>query len=240
MKKKNHKEPYLFLYKELGLKPKNILYYKEALTHSSCALKSKDGDFINNERLEFLGDAILNAVVTDILYTHYQAEKEGFLSNARSKLVQRDTLNKIALEIVLDKQMFIPQKNNIQKENIYGNALEALVGAIYLDLGYDKCKKIIEKKLLSKNINIEKTIKKEVNFKSKLIEFSQKNKISLKFNSYELKEENKIKRFRTEIILNQKYVSIGLGTSKKESQQQAAKSAINKIKKGKLKDILQV
>ncbi len=231
---KKHKEPYLQFYNILGFYPKNISYYEMAVIHRSSAIKSESGVYINNERLEFLGDAILGAVVADVLYHHYTHQKEGFLSNTRSKIVQRETLNKIAVEIGLDKLIVTSKKNNIQKNNIYGNAFEAFIGAIYLDQGYVKCREFIVNKILTSSLNIDKVVKKEQNFKSKILEVSQKNKIDLIFYPVQEKKlENHKMFFETEVQMNNIPVATGTGNSKKEAQQKAAQSALHKIKSDK-------
>lgn len=234
MKTKSHKESYLFFYNILGFFPQNIDFYQQAIIHSSSAIKNNSGQYINNERLEFLGDAVLSAVISDVLYLHYKNKDEGFLSNTRSKIVQRETLNKLALDIGLDKIIVTSKKNNIQKDNIYGNAFEALIGAIYLDQGYDKCKNFIEEKIFTANLNLDKIVQKEINFKSKIFEFAQKNKISLSFSSNEeLRNHDNKKIFKTEIFMNNISVATGIGLSKKESQQNASQVVYKKIKKEK-------
>ncbi|MCB9017373.1 MAG: ribonuclease III [Paludibacteraceae bacterium] len=232
---KNRKEPYLLLYPILGFLPKNIKYYELALLHKSSAVKAKDGHYLNNERLEFLGDAILDAVVADILYRRFTGRREGFLTNTRSKVVQRETLNRVAVEIGLDRLMvFSNHKNHTHNINIYGNAFEALVGAIYLDYGYEKCKWFMEEMVLGKCLDLNKLANREVNFKSKLIEWSQKYKASLVFDLIEesIDEENN-PVFQTQIIINGIRAGEGVGYSKKESQQNAAKKALKSVGKDK-------
>ena len=228
-----HKEPYLRFRNILGFVPNNISYYEMALIHRSSAIR-KNGEYINNERLEFLGDAVLGMVIADMLYRHYDHQKEGFLSNTRSKIVQRETLNRVAVEIGLDKLIVTSKKNNIQKNNLYGNAFEALIGAIYLDQGYRKCQEFIEKKIFTSYINLEKIIKKEINFKSQLLEVSQKHRIELVYNLLQERKCEKNKMFfESEVLLNNIPVATGTGNSKKESQQHAAQSALKKIKSDK-------
>lgn len=225
------KEPYLRLYQILGFYPRNIQFYEQAFTHKSCQQKNKQGKFVNNERLEFLGDAILSAVVSDVLYHKFQGRSEGFLTNTRSKIVQRESLNQLAMEIGLDKFIVYSSHTNIQKNNIYGNAFEALIGAIYLDQGYAKCQQFIQKRVLDKLVDVETVAKKEVNFKSRLIEWSQKNKIEISFEIIEEYVSNDNKPvFQTQILINGQPAGIGAGLSKKESQQNAAQLALKKIK----------
>lgn len=129
------KELYSSFYKILGFYPHHIQYYEQALHHKSSSIK-KQGSWINNERLEFLGDAILDAVVGDIVFRHFKGKREGFLTNTRSKIVQRETLNRLAVEIGLDKLIISSTHSSTHNSYMCGNAFEAMVGAIYLDRGY--------------------------------------------------------------------------------------------------------
>ena len=144
-------------------------------------MKSEKGRLLNNERLEFLGDAILDAVVADIVYKRFEGKREGFLTNTRSKIVQRETLNRLAIEIGLDKLIKYTARQSSHNSYMCGNAFEALVGAIYLDRGYRACKYFMEHRIIGPYINLEKISRKEVNFKSKLIEWSQKNRFEVTF-----------------------------------------------------------
>lgn len=214
----------------LGFRPKDASLYELALVHKSHATKDKDGRKLNNERLEFLGDAVLDAVVADVLYRKFDGRKEGFLTNTRSKIVQRETLNKVAVELGIDKLMVLPPHNNTHNLNIYGNAFEALVGAIYLDYGYEQCKWFMEHVVFARHINLNRLATKEVNFKSKLIEWSQRYKARVLFDLIEEKldaENNPV--FQTQILINGHPAGIGVGYSKKESQQNAAKKALKNI-----------
>ena len=170
-----NKEPYSSLYKILGFYPDNIHLYEQAFLHKSSSVESGDGRWLNNERLEFLGDAVLDAVVADIVYKHFQNKREGFLTNTRSKIVQRETMNRVAVELGLDKMVVYSAKLSSHNNHMYGNALEALIGAIYLDQGYEVCYNFIQNVLIKKHVNLETIARKEVNFKSSLIEWSQKN-----------------------------------------------------------------
>ena len=175
------RESYLCFYRILGFYPHNIHLYHQALLHKSTSLRSEKGRPINNERLEFLGDAILDAIVGDIVYKHFEGKKEGFLTNTRSKIVQRETLNKLAVEIGLDKLIKYSARSSSHNSYMYGNAFEAFIGAIYLDQGYERCKRFLEERIIHPYIDLDKLSRKEVNFKSKLIEWSQKNKIEVSF-----------------------------------------------------------
>ena len=135
------KELYRSFYSILGFYPRNITYYQEAMMHRSMSAHGQHGRPINNERLEFLGDAVLDSVVGDIVYRRYQGKREGFLTNTRSKIVQRESLGKIANEIGLDKLIHSNFQTLTHNSYMAGNAFEALVGAVYLDRGYDFCRR---------------------------------------------------------------------------------------------------
>ena len=225
------RESYLCFYRILGFYPHNIHLYHQALLHKSTSLRSEKGRPINNERLEFLGDAILDAIVGDIVYKHFEGKKEGFLTNTRSKIVQRETLNKLAVEIGLDKLIKYSARSSSHNSYMYGNAFEAFIGAIYLDQGYERCKRFLEERIIRPYIDLDKLSRKEVNFKSKLIEWSQKNKIEVSFELIEQffdKESNPV--FQTEVRIEGLAGGNGTGYSKKESQQNAAQMALKKIK----------
>ncbi len=227
------KESYLALRDMLGFYPGNIGIYKEALLHKSSGVRSVKGRRIDNERLEFLGDAILDAIVADIVYRHFKGKREGFLTNTRSKIVQRETLNKLAVDIGLDKLIKYSAHPDIHNSHMCGNALEALIGAVYLDKGYNACMKFIEGRILHRLINIDKVAYKEVNFKSKLIEWSQKNKVRLEFQVVDQTQDMSSPVFLSEVLLEDIVGGSGSGYSKKESQQAAAKQALNRLKKEK-------
>lgn len=225
------KEPYLCFYKMLGFYPRNIEIYQQALLHKSSSIKAGKGRLLNNERLEFLGDAILDAIVADIVYKKFEGKREGFLTNTRSKIVQRETLNRVAVEIGLDKLIKYTTRQSSHNSYMCGNAFEALIGAIYLDRGYRACKKFMEERIINQYLNLEKISRKEVNFKSKLIEWSQKNKFCVEFNLIEQSldsDQNPI--FETQIIVENIPAGTGKGYSKKESQQEAAHATLTKIK----------
>lgn len=205
-----------------------------ALLHKSSSIETDDGKWLNNERLEFLGDGILDGVVADIVYKRYPYKREGFLTNARSKIVQRETMNRIALQLGLDKLVVFSAKLNSHNNHMYGNALEALIGAIYLDQGFDASYKFIEEVMIDKHIELESFLRKEVNYKSSLLEWSQKNRITLTFQLIESFMDNDGNPvFQTAVTLFNEQIGIGIGYSKKESQQSAAKMASKRIKNDK-------
>ena len=215
----------------LGFYPRNIEVYRQALLHKSSSVKSDKGRPINNERLEFLGDAILDAVVADIVYKRFEGKREGFLTNTRSKIVQRDTLNRVAVKIGLDKLIVAAPRQSSHNNYVYGNAFEALVGAIYLDRGYEACMKFMEERIIAPYLNLDKVSRKEVNFKSKLIEWSQKNKFQIAFELIDqTADECQNPIFETLVTVENVSAGHGKGYSKKESQQEAAHETLNLIK----------
>ena len=225
------KEPYLSFYNIVGFYPDRIDLYKEAMTHRSSSIRSRKGRWVNNERLEFLGDAILDAIVADILYKKFEHKKEGFLTSTRSRIVQRETLNKLAMELGIDTLIVSSTRNLAHNTNIYGDALEALIGAIYLDQGYGVAKKFVYETMIKQHLSIEKVLKSEVDFKSRLIEWGQKNKVEVRFEvtdaSYDA-HNNPI--FVSCVKVADVEVGSGRGYSKKESHQMAAKVAIKKLR----------
>lgn len=227
------KEPFLSLYNILGFCPGNILYYEVALRHRSYKEKGISKCNANNERMEFLGDAILGAIVADILYEQYPNEQEGYLTNLRSKLVKRETLNKLAVQIGLDKLVKHSEKlPSAHNSYMYGNAFEAFIGAIFLDKGYEICKMFVADKILSQNVDVDKVAHKEENFKSRLIEWCQKYQLECKFTIIEEKQvpqQNAI-MFFSDVRIEGVICGKGSGFSKKESHQKAAKSAMKKLK----------
>lgn len=230
---KFRREPYLAFKKVLGFFPCDIEFYQMAVRHRSMPLRTKSGQYINNERLEFLGDAVLSAVVSDVLYYHYPDKKEGFLTNARSNIVKRSSLNKMCKSIGLDKLIVADnQVFDSKKTYAYGNALEALIGAIYLDLGYGRCMKFIKKRILISLDSMYQLAEDDENYKSKLLEWCQQRYYSLDF---ELLEETvdagNEHLFVSQVLIGGKPICKGSGRSKKESHQQASLRALELIEK---------
>ncbi len=228
----SRQEPFLSLRKILGFSPGNLELYNLALRHRSMPLKNEKGELINNERLEFLGDAVLNAIVADVLYHKYPDEKEGFLTNARSNIVKRDTLNKISQQIELDKLIISDNHTNFTKTaNVYGNALEAFVGAVYLDQGYDKCAQFVKKRILVSPELMKNLAEDNDNYKSELLEWCQQRYFSLDFELIDEKVDSKNRHtFVSELLIQNIPICTGTGSSKKESHQQASFKALEMIK----------
>lgn len=219
----------------LGFYPHRIRYYKLALQHKSTGSHGKHLNGNHNERLEYLGDAVLESIVSDILYRHFPDRREGFLTNTRSKIVQRDTLNRLSHELGLDALIHSNGHTNTHNSNMGGNAFEALVGAVYLDRGYDACMHFMRDRILRQVINVDKMAAQEVNFKSKLIEWAQKNRLQLEFRLIEERCENHASPiFVTRVVIEGLDCETGKGYSKKESHQQAAKSTLQSLKSDKM------
>ena len=226
------KEPYFSLYKILGFYPENIQLYTQALIHRSSSYATEEGKRINNERLEFLGDAVLNAIVADIIFKRFPNRKEGFMTNTRSKIVQRESLNRIAIEMGLDKLIVLSAKISTHNSYIYGNAIEALIGAVYLDQGYRKCQAFVTEKIIDQYVPLNRIVRKEVNFKSILLEWSQKNRLNITFDTVETSADKENSPFfRSNVSLMGTALGVGMGYTKKESQQSAAKMAIKRIRR---------
>ena len=230
---REEKELFSSLYEVMGFYPHDISYYKQALMHKSIGRRNEKGKPLNNERLEFLGDALLDAVVGHIVYDHFPGKREGFLTNTRSKLVSRDTLGKLAEEMGLKRLIVSSGQNNSHNSYMAGNAFEALVGAIYLDQGYEGVMRFVKKRILAKLINIDKVAYKEVNFKSKLLEWSQKNRVRME---YKMKKQETDKETGSPVFRFQVYIEgvpgeSGKGFSKKEAQQLASEATLKRLKR---------
>lgn len=206
----------------VGKKPKNFEVYKLALRHSSVSEQS-------NERLEFLGDAILDSVVAEFLFKKFPFKNEGFLTELRSRLVKRETLNILAEKTGLNRLVEINVSVNGKNSSIYGNALEAFVGAIYLDHGYKFSYDFIINKLIKPYLNIQDVIDSNRNFKSTIIEWAQKNGHSIAFEIVKEEGDNHKKFFNSVVLLNNEPVGDGSGHSKKKAEQAAAEKVCRSL-----------
>lgn len=216
----------------LGFYPHDLEIYRVALSHKSLGYRSRGGRPANNERLEFLGDAVLEAVVSDIVFHRYPRKREGFLTSTRSKIVQRTSLNKLSAELGIDRLIKTTAQPGTNNNNIGGNAFEALMGAVYLDRGYRFCKWFIEKRVMGRMVDIDSVAKKEVNFKSKLLEWSQKNRILSDFTFETLETpDSSSPSFVSTVVLEGIAIATGRGPSKKESQQLAAREALVRLRR---------
>ena len=224
------KELYVFIHRITGYYPRDIRPYQLAMVHRSKPVKMRDGRWANNERLEYLGDAVLDTVVADFLYSTFPGKHEGFLTSTRAKIVQRESLNRIGNSLHLDSHVHALMHTSSHNSYICGNALEALVGAVYLDPGYQRCRKFIINRLIKKHFDLNDLVKTEQNFKSRLIEWTQKYRITIEYelvDSYTDADKNPV--FRTAVILGGIYASDAVGYSKKESHQSASKKALDRL-----------
>ncbi len=211
----------------LGFYPDNYRYYQIALIHRSASIKATDGSIINNERLEFLGDAILDAVVAHFLFTKYPNKDEGFLTQMRSKIVKRDYLNNLAKKIGLSSLIISHTSKSSIKKNIYGDALEAFIGAMYLDRGYLFTKKYIVNYLIGNHIDLGQLRRVDTNYKSQLLEWVQKHKKEMSIDTdIDPKQPDK---FISYIRIDREIFGSGIGFSKKEAEQRAAGQALFKV-----------
>ncbi|MDD4031929.1 MAG: ribonuclease III [Bacteroidales bacterium] len=226
------KEFYCFLHRELGIRPGKISLYELAFLHKSASIEHGDGLLINNERLEYLGDAILDAIIAEYLFKKFPGKREGFLTQIRSKIVQRSHLEEVAYKMGLDRAMVANTRIDHQKRRIFGDALEALIGAIYLDKGYEKTRHYVIRHILKEYVDLMNLIETETDFKSRLIEQAQKNKIFIKFDSAGANhEKNYSSMFRTNIWIGEKLLGEGFGKSKKEAEQHASEIALSNLSK---------
>ncbi len=207
----------------IGEYPNNISYYKLAFTQKASHIVI-DKSEVSNERLEYLGDAVLGAIVADYLYQLFPKEKEGFLSQMRSRIVKRESLNKLAVDIGFEQ--FI-SKANISKD-VFGNTFEAFVGAIYLDKGYNKTKRILINKIIREYFDINNLQNFDDDYKSRLINYVQKNHIQVVFETKENEADIVGRSYLTEVFINNKKLGQGTGNSKKLSEKNAAKNVIDK------------
>ena len=229
---RKEKELFSSLHDIMGFYPHNIKYYKIALTHKSSGKRNEKGKPLNNERLEFLGDALLDAVVGHIVYEHFGNKREGFLTNTRSKLVSRDTLGKLAEEMGLTELIQSNTYKHSHNSYMAGNAFEALVGAIYLDQGYDAVMRFMKKRILAQMVNIDKVAYKEVNFKSKLLEWTQKNRVKMNFIiMQESVDKEGSPTFGFVVEIEGIEGGSGKGYSKKEAQQNASKETLQRLRR---------
>lgn len=206
-----------------GFIPNNIELYKLALIHKSASLVLEDGQAVNNERLEFLGDAVIEAVTSDYLFIEYPDCDEGFLTQLRSKIVSRQSLNELAVKIGLDSRVIANGSTSVTQKHIYGDAFEAMMGAIYLDQGYDFVNRLLINRIYFRFLNLDELTESETDFKSRLIEWCQKNRHKIVFRTGNDKEyASSHPVFYSTVLVDGIEVGHGSGDSKKEAEQSAA------------------
>lgn len=214
----------------MGSRPFNIALYKLALTPSSLGEETSKGFKISNERLEFLGDAILGAVVAEYLFQKYPYRDEGFLTETRSKLVNRESLNATGVKIGLKKilNLEIGDRNFIGNKSLYGDILEAFLGAVYLDKGYHFTKKFILKRILL-HFDLEGMITTVSNYKSKIIEWSQRENKNIEYKILHVHGNQRFKEFIVALEIDGEEASQGKGPTKKKAEQEASKNACDEL-----------
>ena len=210
-----------------GKSPTNVELYRLALVHSSIAKENKDGFKESNERLEYLGDAVLGMIVAEYLFKRFPYKDEGFLTEIRSRIVSRESLHNLARKTGVDKlvEYDSKRKSALSFKYLYGDAMEAFIGAVFLDRGFAFCKKFVVSKLLTSYIDLQQVLETETNYKSKIIEWSQKNGKALKFELYSEQGANHNKQFKIKVTLDGEVVAKGTGFSKKAAEQDAARKA---------------
>ncbi|NER17206.1 ribonuclease III [Spongiivirga citrea] len=213
------------LKKVLGFKPKKLKFYKKAFTHRSLNKKDSKGRPLNYERLEFLGDAMLGAVIASHLFKEVPRGDEGYLTKMRSKVVSREHLNELGRDLDLLSMIRSRIPKNSFGDNIYGNIFESLVGAIFLDRGYKYCERFIYEKVIVPYVDIERLEGKVISYKSLLIEWCQKEKRTFRYEVYEDTGKDKLKHFAVKLHINNKVVSKARATSKKKAEEIASKRA---------------
>ena len=217
-----------FVGQAFGITPQKIGYYEQAFTHKSVIRHSKNKK-TSNERLEFIGDAILSNITAIYLFKKYPEKSEGDLTKLRAKIVSRSGLNRLAKELDLEKHLNHKLGKNDKIQSVLGNALEALIGALYLDQEYKKVKKAIEKTIIEPALNYILEFKDE-DYKSRYLEWAQQQQKTVNFNTLEIASNSREKQFKTTLFLNDQLMGVGIGFSKKKAEQKAAKEAYLKLK----------
>jgi ribonuclease-3 len=213
----------------LGFYPRNIHLYKVALSHKSAPQVWLKGQQVNNERLEYLGDAVLSCIVADYLYKKFPYQHEGFLTEMRSRIVSRSRFNKLSLKMGLNKLIFQGNGSYTSSKSIYGDTFEALIGAIYLDRGYNFTRRIVIRRIIDVHLDVDEIEKTDTNFKSRILEFVQKEKRQLEFRVIQEIGEGQRKQYLVELYIDNEPVSRGLDFSIKAAEQIAAEKACEEL-----------
>jgi len=203
-----------------GFKPKNIGLYKKAFTHKSAH------EAEHNERLEFLGDSILNSIISEYLFEHYKQKNEGFLTQMRSRIVSRESLNRLGKKMLLKDLMEYKQNVNFKNSSVLGNTFEALISAVYLDLGYQKTYQFVTNKIINPYISLSKLESTEINFKSQLLEWCQKEKKELSYSITTISSDKPTPMYEAIVFIDGIEYQKGNGRSKKRAEQFAAEKTI--------------
>jgi ribonuclease-3 len=219
------------LRKIIGFRTANLRIYEVAFIHRSASFSLPDGQRINNERLEFLGDAVLDAILSDYLFEKFPEANEGFMTKIRSRIVNREILNQMAIAMGIDKILVSNVSSSHSTRNIYGDALEALIGALFVDKGFKKTKNLFIKRVFNEYLDLDTIIETDSDYKSLVFEWIQKHKSNLTF-EYKEEYDFKLKKsvFSATLIINKEEFGTGQGASKKEAEQEAAGKAWAKLK----------
>jgi len=219
------------LRKILGFRPGNLRLYEIAFIHRSASYTLPDGKKVNNERLEYLGDAVLDAILSDFLFEKFPNANEGFLTKIRSRIVNRDVLNDLAVSMGINKILVSNVSSAHPTKNLYGDAFEALIGVVFLDKGFRKTKKLFLKNVLNKYLDLNNIVNTDTDYKSLVFEWVQKHKLNLIFTYNEEYDFNHKKSvFSTILIIDKKELGEGHGSSKKEAEQEASCQAWKRLK----------
>jgi ribonuclease III len=219
------------LKKILGFTPGNLKLYEIAFIHRSATFTLPNGKKVNNERLEYLGDSVLDAILSDYLFEKFPEANEGFLTKIRSRIVNRDVLNQLAVSMGINKILISNVSSSHPTKNLYGDALEALIGSVFLDKGFKKTKKLFIKNVLNKYLDLTVIINTDTDYKSLVFEWVQKHKSNLIFTYNEEYDFNLKKSvFSTKLIIDKEELGEGHGSSKKEAEQEAASQAWKRLK----------
>ena len=219
------------LKKILGFRPGNLKIYEIAFIHRSASFDLPNGKKVNNERLEYLGDAVLDAILSDYLFEKFPEANEGFLTKIRSRIVNRDVLNHLAVSMGINNILICNVSSIHPTKNLYGDALEALIGSVFLDKGFKKTKKLFLRNVLNKYLDLNLIVKTGTDYKSLVFEWVQKHKSNLLFTFNEEYDFNLKKSvFSTTLIIDKNELGEGHGSSKKEAEQEAASQAWKRLK----------
>lgn len=225
------KEFYLNLRKILGFSPDDLDVYKLALIHRSASVTLSQGQKVDNERLEYLGDAILDAIVADYLFEAFPNSDEGFLTKMRSRIVSRSSMNQLAISMGIPNVVKVSNGALYQQKYIYGNALEAIVGAMFIDKGFKFTSEVVVNNILRRYIDLNELQTTEHDYKSRLLELAQKQHVNVAFNTREVSEEKQTPTFASALTWNGIEIATGTGHSKKEAEQQAAMQGMIALEK---------
>lgn len=217
-----------------GIKPVNISLYEQALTHSSANVMGANGSRIDNERLEYLGDAVLDLVVADILFKKYPLKDEGFLTELRARVVNTQFLDTITRKLGLNNFLIADERSRhmiIQNRNTNADLLEAIIGALYLDHGYQGASRFIHS-LIREFVDFDQLLATESNFKSRLLEWSQREGAKIQFEPVTDADLTRKRRIAIQLLVNGKTVSVGIDATRKEAEQRAAQKFLETLKPG--------